>query len=277
MRKKIVYIGLFGLLTVACKNDLPKEKTDDVSTQKQVVDTIDMKIPLVKEKHLENGIHLEWLKEGEGELLKDGHVYNIDYRVRLEDSTIIDGVHLLRKPYIPYLLGYNMQPKGWDITLREMKVGDFVKAKIPSRLLRGEHEAKGLIPKHADNFLNVRVISEVEPSRNIDGVKVWIMSETNKKTPQFGTQNKIEFYTMASTKTNPMYFNSFASGKPFTAKLEDSGLIPGLKKALINSKKGDRLLILVPSSQAYGTKGLLDLVKPNEDVFFNLYVNDVIE
>jgi FKBP-type peptidyl-prolyl cis-trans isomerase len=52
--------------------------------------------------------------------------------------------------------------------------------------------------------------------------------------------------------------------------------VPGLKKALINCKKFDRLFIVVPPEEAYGSKGYLDLVKPNETVFYNVLVVDVV-
>lgn len=276
MKSKIIFLGLFSISLFSCKNEGKKEDIE-VENTTPLVDTIDLNLPIKKDVHLESGISIQWLEEGNGPKVEDGKVYHIDYRVRLEDSTIIDGVHLLKKEFIPYLVGYNMQPKGWDLTMNELHVGDFVRAQIPSRLLRGEKEVKGLIPKHADNFLNIRVLKEVPPSRVIDGVKVWIMEQTTKKTALFNENNEVEFYTMISTKSNPFYYNSFATGKPFRAKLEDNGILPGLKKALINAKKGDRLLILVPSDQAYGSKGFHDIVKPNEEVFFNLYVNDVIE
>jgi FKBP-type peptidyl-prolyl cis-trans isomerase len=48
-----------------------------------------------------------------------------------------------------------------------------------------------------------------------------------------------------------------------------------LKKALTNAKKSDRLYIYVPSEQAYGNKGYLDIVQPNEPLFYNVLVMDV--
>jgi hypothetical protein len=35
------------------------------------------------------------------------------------------------------------------------------------------------------------------------------------------------------------------------------------------------MFILVPYSEAYGTAGYLDFVKPGEDVFYNVLVMDV--
>ena len=59
--------------------------------------------------------------------------------------------------------------------------------------------------------------------------------------------------------------------------MTDNGIIPGLKKALINAKKGDRMLVVVPSSEAYGAKGSEGFVKPNEDLMYNILVMDVVD
>jgi FKBP-type peptidyl-prolyl cis-trans isomerase len=82
---------------------------------------------------------------------------------------------------------------------------------------------------------------------------------------------------MASTPSNALYVNTYSTNQPLNYKLSDYGLVPGLRKALINAKKADRLYIVVPSSEAYGTKGYLNLVKPNENVFYNILVMDVVK
>jgi FKBP-type peptidyl-prolyl cis-trans isomerase len=72
-----------------------------------------------------------------------------------------------------------------------------------------------------------------------------------------------------------MFVNTYRNNEPFRYKLTDHGLVPGLRNALINAKKSDRMFILVPSSEAYGSAGYLDFVKPNEDLFYNVLVMDV--
>ena len=48
------------------------------------------------------------------------------------------------------------------------------------------------------------------------------------------------------------------------------------KMAEINAKKSDRMYILVPASEAYGSAGSEGFVKPNESLFYNLLVMDVV-
>ena len=231
---------------------------------------------IVDEKTLDNGISIKWIEHGEGENVINGEVYKLDYKVYLEDQQVIDGNHLLNKPYIPFLVGVNMQTKGWDIALNELRIGDFAEIFIPSELARGDKEVKGLFPANSNNILRVRILSKMEPTRVVDGNKVWVFEENPNNTVLFDETTKITFHAMVSTISNPLYINTYRENKPFEMKLEDHGLVPGLKKALINTKKSDRMLVLVKSEEAYGSKGLVDLVKPNEDIFYNILVMDVV-
>jgi len=170
-----------------------------------------------------------------------------------------------------------MQTEGWDFALEQMKVGDFARIKIPAKLARGEKGIKGLVPPNADNYLAIRILSKKAPTRNADGNKVWIFEESQKSKLKFNENTKVVFHAMASSPSSPMYFNSYRSNVPFELKLEDNGVVPGLKKALINAKKGDRMFVLVKSEDAYGSKGYIDIVKPNEDLFFNILVMDILD
>lgn len=277
MRKYAFVCSL--LLMVACKTEGVEKETDAPVEQpvEQAVDTLEMDLKVLDEVKLDNGIVISWLKKGEGDLLKQGDVAMIDYKVRLEDSTIIDGNHLLNMPAFPFMVGFQMQTKGWDLTLMQLRVGDFVRVFIPSKLVRGKKGIKGLIPENADNYLTLRVLEKPKPTRQIDGNKVWLFEENPANKAKFGEENTIVFHAMVSTPTNARYFDSFQKNNPFELRLADNGVVPGLKKALINAKKGDRMFILVPASEAYGSKGYLDIVKPNEDLFYNVMVMDVLE
>lgn len=275
MKYLIPIIALFFI--VSCRNEGVKKQEQPIVEKQTKVDTLDMKHEIDEVKTLDNGIEISWVEKGKGELLKDGDVVQIDFKVRLVDSTIIDGNHLLNKESLPYIIGFDMQPAGWDLSLKEMRVGDFAYVKIPSKLVRGKKGINGLVPNDADNYLAIRVLSKVKPTREIDGNKVWIFEQSKKGKEKFNEDNTIVFHAMASSQSSPLYFNSYRTNAPFQLKLEDNGVVPGLKKALINAKKGDRMFVLVPSDQAYGSKGYLDIVQPNEDLFFNVFVMDVFK
>ena len=82
---------------------------------------------------------------------------------------------------------------------------------------------------------------------------------------------------MVSTNSNPLYVNTYRTGNTIKMSLASSGYVPGLKKALINAKKSDRMFVFVPSQEAYGSQGYLDVVGSNEDLFYNVLVMNITD
>jgi len=276
--KKLIGILVLVLIAASCDTsgvktvNQPKPKLEANSKDSNLLDG---EYPIVAKKKLENGLKIEWFEKGTGANLKSGDLVMIDYKVKLKDGKVVDGNHLIHRTAIPFLIGFGMQTAGWDIALKELKVGDFAKILIPSPLARGEKGIEGLIPPNADNFLIIRIIENKKPTRVVEGTKVWILEENKRNKLKFNEKCEMAFHAMASSPSSAMFVNTYRNNEPFRYKLTDHGLVPGLRNALINAKKSDRMFILVPSSEAYGSAGYLDFVKPNEDLFYNVLVMDV--
>lgn len=285
--RKFIYIAL-GCSMMSCSTEGVKEKEGE----NEMVDLVeaepkgDYEIKTTSaSKELPEGIIINWKVKGEGELIKQGDVVNIDYEVRLKDSTLVESNKKLGLRSYPFMVGFGLQTKGWDIALENLNVGDSAEILIPAALARGDKgykerdkytgEIKEVIPPNADLILVIRALSTEKPLRVVDGNKVWRLLENNNNSLLFDEGNTIDFHCMVSTPTNPMYVNTFNNKQPFSLRLEDGGVVPGLKKALIGSKKGDRLYVYVPADQAYKSKGYQDLVKPNEPLFYNVMVINV--
>ncbi|MFK7784808.1 MAG: FKBP-type peptidyl-prolyl cis-trans isomerase [Crocinitomicaceae bacterium] len=277
--------GLFGLmcavaLTACDTNVVESDKEEEVDTEpiaEVTIPEIDQDKEVADTLEMDNGIVLRWFEHGAGEKLVRGSVYYIDFKVKLDNGEVVDGNHLLLKDSIPFPMGFQMQGEGWDLALTEMKVGDFVEVFIPSKYARGEKEIKGVIPANSNNTLKIRVLSKMKPTRSVDGNKIWVFEENPDNELVFDDEEMITFHTMTSTPSNRNYVNTFSTNRPFDLKLEDYGTVPGLKKALINAKSSDRMFIYVPSREAYGSKGYQDVVKPNEDLLYNVMVMDVVK
>jgi FKBP-type peptidyl-prolyl cis-trans isomerase len=254
------------------KVNQPTPKLEANSTDSNILDG---EFPIVARKKFDNGLKIEWFEKGAGANLQVGDLVMIDFKVKLKDGKVVDGNHLIHRTAIPFLIGFGMQTSGWDSALKELKVGDFAKILIPSPLARGEKGIEGLIPPNADNILIIRIIENKKPTRIVEGTKVWILEENKRNKLKFNDKCEIAFHTMASSPTSSMFVNTYRSNEPFKYKLSDHGLVPGLRNALINAKKSDRMFVLVPSAEAYGSSGYLDFVKPNEDLFYNVLVMDV--
>jgi FKBP-type peptidyl-prolyl cis-trans isomerase len=266
------------ILMVSCSTTgVEKEPKKETTQQKPNDYSLDKSHDVVDTKIFDNGLVIEWYERGSGEAVKAGDLIGIDYKVRLKDGTIVDGNHLLKLESFPFLVGFQMQTKGWDMAFQSMKVGDFARIKIPSHLARGEKGIEGVIPPNAVNFLTVRILSKMKPDRMVEGTKIWLLEENKDNKLKFNEGMEITFHSMVSSPSNPLYANTFRSNTPFKFKLGDQGIVPGLRKALINAKSSDRMYVVVPASEAYGDKGYMDFVKPNEDIFYNIMVMDVLK
>ena len=285
---------LFTIISVflfSCNNSGVNKSPDlkaEISEVKQKTVKDDVETPINTEnqsvdsnKVFDNGIVISWIEKGQGEKINDEDVVLIDFKVTLDDGKVVDGNHLWEKEYFPFIVGYQMQTKGWDFALRQLKVGDVANIKIPAKLARGEQGIKKesekgwFIPPNSDNYLTIKVIDKMKPTREVDGNKVWLFEESKKSKLLFAEDNAVQFHCMISTKSNPFYYNSYREKDPYTLYMSDRGIVPGLKKALINAKRGDRMLVLIPSSEAYGSKGLEGMVKPGENLLYNILVTDV--
>ena len=281
MRKSLLLIGIVAFFLISCDTTVVEDSSTEVAIAPELKDTIvsiiDSQKEVIDNLSLDNGIRIKWFEHGEGEKLIHGDCAMIDYKVVIEDNNVVDGNHLLKKPSVPFLLGFNMQTEGWEIALKELKVGDFAEVFIPAKLARGEKGIKGLIPPNADNILRIRILEKRIPTRELDGNKVWVFEENVKNKVKFDDGYEIDFHCMVSTPSNPLYINTYRSNNPFKMSLRDGGTVPGLKKALINAKKSDRMFVYVPSTEAYGSKGYQDVVMANEDLFYNILVMDVVK
>lgn len=269
------------LLAIFCSCDntsgVKKQVLPEKKIEKQKVSELDREHTVIDRLNLPDGLTIEWYEKGSGEELKEGDLAQIDYKVKLKDGTVIDGNHMINKPSFPFLIGFGMQTAAWDLALTKLKVGDFARILIPSPLARGEKGIEGYIPSNADNLLYIRVLKKEKPDRVIDGTKVWIIEENKNNKLLFNEKSQIVFHGYASSPTNRRYADTYRTNEPFKYKLSDYGLVPGLRKALINAKKADKLYIMVPASEAYGKEGYLNIVKPNEPLFYDIIVHDVVK
>lgn len=226
-------------------------------------------------QQFKNGIKIKWFKKGSGPQLQKEDVVAINFQVLLLNGDLVDGNELLRKPFLPFLVGYGMQTKGWDFAFTHLKVGDFVEIYLPANQARGKYGVKGLIPPNSPNVLRVKILHKIEPTRIESGVKIWLLEENTSEKLLASEKTEVTFHYIVGTPTNPRYDISYRRNTPYRLRFSDFGIVKGLKKALINAKRSDKLWVVVPSEMAYGSKGLLDLVKPNEPVFYDIFVENV--
>lgn len=281
MKINLIFAVLISL--TACTSGVESNPTKPInkSTKSEVKLTPSEKLieptdRIVDKKEFPNGIKIQWFEKGNGEKVVDGEVYEINFKTKLISGEVIDGNYKLHRKMLPFLVGYGMQTPGFDIAMRELHVGDFVEVYIPAKLARGEQGIPGIVPPNAPNIMHIRIGKKIRPYKTVDGVKVWRLEDNSEVKDAFITEkSNVAIHYFVGTATNPRYDNSYQRNNPFTFGMQDRSLIPGLKKAMLGMKMFDKLFILVPAKEAYGSRGYVDLVKPNESIFYDVIIMDV--
>lgn len=261
--------------------DLSSVETKDTLSQKTVTDSLPKKEKIHEVASdtlkLDNGIIITYFKHGKGALLKKGDMIKIDYRAKLEDGKVFDGNHVVKKPWIPFLVGWNQQTTGWDLAMEHLKPGDDVDIFIPAKYARGEKGIKGLVPPNANNIISLRVLEKFKPTEEGDGIQIWKYDEIKEPGDSIGFGDEVYINFWVSSESSPRYDNSYQKGEPLKLIMGDGNIVPGLYKALYFGREGDRLMIKIPPEEAYGTKGFVNLVKPNESLFYDIQIAEVVK
>lgn len=226
---------------------------------------------------LDNGIKITYFKKGTGEKIKKGDVVKIDYRAKLKNGFVFDGNEFIKKPTIPFLVGWNQQTLGWDIAMEYLHVGDDVDIFLPAKYARGKEGIKGIVPPNSDNIVSMRIVEKFEPTVEVDGIQIWKYDEYSHPGDSIKMGDEVYLNYWASSESHPRYDGNYKRGTTFKLLMKDGDAVPGLVEALRYGREGDRLMIKIPSKLAYGKKGLLGLVKPNEDIFYDLQIAKVVK
>lgn len=258
------------LLLLASCNFSGIKEGDDLPNDK-VTKQEDLNISVNDSLLIEEGIVIKYLKHGTGDSIRKGDVVMIDYSCRLDNGKIFDTNTKIGKP-IPFIVGWLMQTRGWDLAFQYLREGDEVEIYLPAKVARGKVGIKGLVPPDADNWLKVSVVSKRTADMNIDGVEVFVF-ERDPSAKKIKIGDEIDLDYIAYSESKPRYSSSFENGTPFKFKVGSGSNLPGLNMAIENAYYDDMLWVRIPAKHAFGTKGSVNNVKANESVLFDLLIS----
>ncbi len=240
----------------------PKDSVD------VTVKEIHSEFRFVDELNRANGPRIFWSRRSRGKKLRQGECIELEYRLVLPSGEIIDGSNRLERSSIPFIVGFNMQSKGWDMALRQMAVGDIAKIEIPASLAYGRKGLEPIIPPNSSLWLFVQIHGKNRPDVLMEGIRVWKVWEGESKAK---STDKLVFDMIASTPSKSNVINTRKS-TPYSFPEDRRELPIGLSKVLKKAKQGEQLFVVLEPEMAYGDKGYKDLIKANEALFCNVMI-----
>jgi hypothetical protein len=224
-----------------------------------------------------NGLKIKWAYKGKGPKLKDGDLVLINYVVTLPNGKLVDGSSKITKSDLPFLVGYNMQSKGWDDAMRKLSEGDVATVILPSELGWSENSIGDVLPANSDLIIQFFIVRKVDPAITINGSKIWRwnLMKPQKNDIGFGPQKTIKFNLVVNSKKDISIVNTYTKKMLITNKFEDEFEPKSLKKALTNAKKNQGVFVLVSPEEVSQIKGLKQKIPTGESLFYNIQVVDI--
>jgi FKBP-type peptidyl-prolyl cis-trans isomerase len=180
-----------------------------------------------------------------------------------------------------FRLGRGIENPAWIKLLTQSSVGDKVIMAIPPENAR--MELKKLVPENVTVFFEYTLEAIKEPSF-LKGEALRTVTTASNVEMKFmveGTglvidSNSLVFmhytgYTIDSLGIKHVFDSSFDTGKPYQVEPGKGKVIKGWEEAMLQMKEGDQVHVIIPSEAGYGKQGVPPQIKPNEQLYFDLY------
>jgi hypothetical protein len=275
--KKLFYFVFSSLLMISCGEGVKKGNPKPATSNGKPTSVLSKNVKYIDSLQEKNGLKIKWAYKGKGPKLIDGDLVLINYVVTLPNGQLVDGSSKITKSDLPFLVGYNMQSKGWDEAMRKMSVGDVATVVLPSELGWSENSLGDVLPANSDLIIQFFIVRKVAPAITVNGSKIWRwnLMKSQKIDETFGPKKTIKFNLIVNSRNDVSIINTYAKKMLITNKFEDEFEPQSLKKALTNAKKNQGVFVLVSPQEVSQIKGIQRKMPPGESLFYNIQVVEV--
>jgi len=109
-----------------------------------------------------DGLKIEVIKEGDGNVAENGQRVTVHYEGRLADNTVFDASKPRGQPF-SFTIGAGQVIQGWEKGVSGMKVGEKRRLTIPADLGYGAAGAGDVIPPHATLMFDIELLAVIMP------------------------------------------------------------------------------------------------------------------
>ncbi len=208
--------------------------------------------------------------------VKDNDIVSLGYSISTLDGDFVDSTSAANNESVMFThkltSEYNIFPKGFDLGVDVMEVGDTYKFFIPSFLAFGNYAYKTKLPSNSILIADLTVVDVRTENELLEAQKDTIEQYITAKEYDSVYRDPSGFFyisTEAGSGTAPTnnqtvqvdYVGEFLDGeefdksekdKPLVFTLGNSNIISGFDSGIRKMKKGESGILILPSKLAYG-------------------------
>ena len=221
--KNFIVFFVVSILFISCGDGVKKSGENPATKNEKPINVLAKNVKYIDSIQEKNGLKIKWARKGKGSKLNDGDLVLISYVVTLPNGKLVDGSSKISKSDLPFLVGYNMQSKGWDEAMRKMSVGDVATVILPSELGWSENSIGDALPANSDLIIQFFIVRKVPPAITINGSKIWRWNllKPNKDDIGFGPLKTIKFNLVVNSRKDISLINTNTKKMLITNKFED--------------------------------------------------------
>lgn len=260
----LLLIVLFALGLGACKKPLDTTDESQLDKNEKSIQDYLTKNNLSATKDSSGLYFVKRVANPQGAKAKVGDEVAIYNKIYTLDGTLIDSTETAAKKPLRFTFGTNYHLPGIERGISLMREGEKMTLLLPFYLAFGDVSYDNLPP-----YSPVRVELELaqvrtEAQQIADYVKGknYTVSETTPSGVKIVRQNTVTGDMIGTGKTvSVKYVGKLLSGKEFdkgtlSATPGSKGLIAGFEEGVSRLRKGEKAVLIFPSSLGYGAKGV---------------------
>lgn len=229
---------------------------------------------------LPEGLIVETIAEGDGEIAKVNDILSVNYTGYLEDGTVFDSSEG-RGPF-SFQLGAGQVIPGWDRGLEGMRVGSKRMLTIPPDLAYGERGAGNVIPPNATISFEVELMDifrlpespwehdESDIVTTESGLQYVIIEEGSGDLVE--TNDRVLVHYDGFLTDGTLFDSSAMRGQPLSIVVGVGMVIRGWDEGLQGMRVGERRVLIIPAELGYGDSPRGDLIPANSTLVFNVHM-----
>ncbi len=178
------------------------------------------------------------------------------------DSFFVKTVGAARPPFLDSAAEFYL-----DVKMEDIKNSDQIAAEK-------QEEISKLLEKEAV-VLN-KYISENNVTVAPDELGLYIINTKKGSGKSIEVGEFVEANIVATALTGNKFIDTYTEGKPYTLEVGTGQLGLGFERALLTMKKGSKLTLIAPSSQAFGERGIQGYIPPYSPIVYDVEILKII-